>query len=636
MKKTRRLLGLFSILFILFNIYPEKLYAKDNILETELNIMINEYPLKYHKKPIVKNGRILVPLRSIFEAMGIEVNWDPAERAVYAWKDDYFVKVVIDSTLTLRNEEIYELDQSAIIYKDSTYVPLRFIGEAFGGEVIWDELSKTATVRTEFTTTPVIREFSQMDIYIDNILTKSNYKPITYNGIEMIPIEPVLKAMGIKKYMDEENNEIVCIKNNDELRINLTSNVVVLNNQYIYPVNIIFDYQGMLYLPLSLLEQAFKARTVWNSSANKVNIFNKELPFVLPVLSKESIEDAVIPQNAPTPVPKGNTRLMVSDNPENLNASSIPGETATLWQDAIKEQEDYVEHIVFGYHKNQFDFPVAVGITIENLSKDNDIEIVNPKGVARYTSRDWGIYDVGLKLAELSITDLLPPVLMKDLVVKAGETKVMDYFYVNTANLVSFQHQFVIKKKSGTGNLNYVIRTVVSKKDEIPLESIKTEPLILDPAQRHPRGSWPFARLERELPLYEAGSSQIAYSISNGITDNIFSAETSFGKEYGTVGNIGHYAVINKIKIPVANYTGSSKTIQIRLNPRGGRYGAVVKTNEGYFRVPEMSSKEVTKIIEYSLEDGQEEILEFEISNAGGSSLPIAINIITLEEENYH
>jgi len=140
----------------------------------------------------------------------------------------------------------------------------------------------------------------------------------------------------------------------------------------------------------------------------------------------------------------------------------------------------------------------------------------------------------------------------------------------------------------------------------------------------------------RELPLYEAGSSQIAYSISNGITDNIFSAETSFGKEYGTVGNIGHYAVINKIKIPVANYTGSSKTIQIRLNPRGGRYGAVVKTNEGYFRVPEMSSKEVTKIIEYSLEDGQEEILEFEISNAGGSSLPIAINIITLEEENYH
>ena len=72
----------------------------------------------------------MVPLRSIFEAMGIEVNWDPAERAVYAWKDDYFVKVVIDSTLTLRNEEIYELDQSAIIYKDSTYVPLRFIGEA--------------------------------------------------------------------------------------------------------------------------------------------------------------------------------------------------------------------------------------------------------------------------------------------------------------------------------------------------------------------------------------------------------------------------------------------------------------------------------------------------------------------------
>jgi len=45
-----------------------------------------------------------------------------------------------------------------------------------------------------------------------------------------------------------------------------------------------------------------------------------------------------------------------------------------------------------------------------------------------------------------------------------------------------------------------------------------------------------------------------------------------------------------------------------------------------------MSSKEITKIIEYVLEDGKEELIEFEITNAGGSSLPIAINIITLEE----
>jgi len=632
MKKTRYLLELFAIIFILFFAFSQNLYAKENIIETNVNIMINKDLLGYNKSPIIKNGRILVPLRSIFEAMGIEVRWDEAERAVYAWKDTNSVKVIIDSNFALRNEEIFELDQAAIIYKDSTYVPLRFIGEAFGGEVIWDELSKTATVITEIMSMPIIREFTTMNIYIDNILMKNDYKPVTYNGIKMIPLEPVLKAMGAKKYIDEETNEIVCIKYGEELRINTGSKIAVINNHLIYPISSILDYKDMLYVPLSLLEEAFKVRTFWNASSNKVAIFNKELPFVLPVLTKETIADAVIPQNAPTSVPEGNTRLMISDNPENLNEYSIPNEIATLWQDKVNEEEDIIEHIVFGYHKNQFDSPVLVGITIENLSKENDIELVNPRGVARYTSRDWGIYDVGLRLAELSISDLLPLIPMKDLVIKPGESQVIDYFYVNTDNLVSFQHQLKVKKKSGSGKLNYIIRTVVSKNDEISLDSIKDDPLPLDPYRRHPRGTWPFARLVTELPRYEAGTYQTAYSISNGLTDNIFSAETSFGREYGTIGNIGHYGVINKIKIPIANYTGSSKTIHIRLNPRGGRCGAAVKTNEGFFTVPEMSSKEITKIIEYVLEDGKEELIEFEITNAGGSSLPIAINIITLEE----
>ena len=43
-----------------------------------------------------------------------------------------------------------------------------------------------------------------------------------------------------------------------------------------------------------------------------------------------------------------------------------------------------------------------------------------------------------------------------------------------------------------------------------------------------------------------------------------------------------------------------------------------------------MNSEYASTIIEYVLEDGQEEVLEFEMMNAGGSSLPIAINIITV------
>ena len=65
--------------------------------------------------------------------MSIEVKWNAEERTVYANKDNTTVKITIDSPMVFRNEEPVELDQPAIIYKDSTYVPLRFVGEAFGG-----------------------------------------------------------------------------------------------------------------------------------------------------------------------------------------------------------------------------------------------------------------------------------------------------------------------------------------------------------------------------------------------------------------------------------------------------------------------------------------------------------------------
>ena len=59
---------------------------------------------------------------------------------------------------------------------------------------------------------------------------------------------------------------------------------------------------------------------------------------------------------------------------------------------------------------------------------------------------------MGLRLAELSISDLLPLIPMKDLVIKPGESQVIDYFYVNTDNLVSFQHQLKVKKNREAAN----------------------------------------------------------------------------------------------------------------------------------------------------------------------------------------
>lgn len=637
MKRIRKILAYGIIFTTIFNLSLTELFAQNSlkqdnkISEAKINIIINKDSFKSSKKPIIKNGRILAPLRSIFEAMAIEVEWNAKERTVYAYNKDNTVKITIDSTTALRNEERVELDQSAIIYKDSTYVPLRFIGEAFGGNVEWNPNTKTAIINTNFIIPPKIQEFTNMGIFVDKNRVNTTLKPIISNGVGMVPAEAVFKAMGVKTYNDYITGEMVGLKDGIELRISIGQKTANVNGRYIEPQGKIIDYKETLYIPLKFIEQVFGAATVWNGATKEVGIYNKEAAFTLEFLGKEFIGGGVVPNNAPKPTPEGNTRLMISDNPENLTSETLPLDAATLWQDIVEEDEEYVKHIVFGYHENKLNNPVTIGITIENLSNTNDIELVSTRGISKTSNRGWGIYDVGLKVSELSISNQLPLIPMDKTAIKSRTSQVIDDFYVSPGNLIGFQYEFKVKKRSGSGKLNYIIRTVVSKTAGLNLTSIKSDPLPLDLNNRHPRGTWAYANLTTELPIYEADSRQTAYSISNGNTDNIFSAESSFGQEYGTVGNIGHYGATYKIRVPVINNTGDTKTIRIRLNPRGGRCAAAVKTSNGFFITPEMNSEYAAIVMEYLLEDGEEEVLEFEMMNAGGSSLPIAINIITID-----
>ena len=47
-----------------------------------IQVFINGQQLAMNVSPVIKNGRTLVPLRAIFEALGVEVSWDDNTRTV--------------------------------------------------------------------------------------------------------------------------------------------------------------------------------------------------------------------------------------------------------------------------------------------------------------------------------------------------------------------------------------------------------------------------------------------------------------------------------------------------------------------------------------------------------------------------
>lgn len=99
--------------------------------------------------PIIDNGRVLVPLRAIFEQMGAKVEWDDAAKTATAVKGDITVVVKLGSAAPTINGAVKNIDVPAkIIEGGRIMAPLRFVCEAFGGTVSWDADTYTASVNT--------------------------------------------------------------------------------------------------------------------------------------------------------------------------------------------------------------------------------------------------------------------------------------------------------------------------------------------------------------------------------------------------------------------------------------------------------------------------------------------------------
>ena len=107
-------------------------------VEREISITIDNTPLHPDVPPMIQHGRTLVPLRAIFEALDVDVEWIAETRTVIGTTDDTRIELTVDSTRTLVNGVEGTLDVPATIIEGRTLVPVRFIAESTGQNVDWD------------------------------------------------------------------------------------------------------------------------------------------------------------------------------------------------------------------------------------------------------------------------------------------------------------------------------------------------------------------------------------------------------------------------------------------------------------------------------------------------------------------
>ncbi len=116
------------------------------VFVSDSQIFIAGEELYTDTKPVIKDGRTLVPVRALCEAINADVQWDDRSKTVNISMRNKTVSMKIGDKEILVNDTKQSIDVPAIIVSGRTMLPLRTVGEIMGAEVGWKEKEKRIDV----------------------------------------------------------------------------------------------------------------------------------------------------------------------------------------------------------------------------------------------------------------------------------------------------------------------------------------------------------------------------------------------------------------------------------------------------------------------------------------------------------
>lgn len=115
-------------------------------LGTQVSIVVDGQLLALDQPALMTGGRVMVPLRGVFESLSAQVTYDPIHRTILAIRGGTEVKLYLHSRQALVNGQTRMLDVPPLVIGSRVLVPLRFVSEALGAEVRWQAYNRTVNI----------------------------------------------------------------------------------------------------------------------------------------------------------------------------------------------------------------------------------------------------------------------------------------------------------------------------------------------------------------------------------------------------------------------------------------------------------------------------------------------------------
>ena len=111
----------------------------------DITVKVNDTVIRFpDQNPIIQNERTMVPIRFVAEALGYDVDWNEKDNTAVI--DDGKIILYIGTNKAKINGKSVTLDVASTVVRDRTMVPLRVIAETLDCSVDWIGETKTILI----------------------------------------------------------------------------------------------------------------------------------------------------------------------------------------------------------------------------------------------------------------------------------------------------------------------------------------------------------------------------------------------------------------------------------------------------------------------------------------------------------
>lgn len=122
------------------------LLALPSMTAKDIQLYIEGEAVAFEVAPQIIDGRAMVPIRAIFEALGASVSWEEESRTAVCQNGNSTVQMTLGKQcMMLDNRPVY-MDVSPQIVDGRLLAPARYVAECLGYTVSWEEETKTIEI----------------------------------------------------------------------------------------------------------------------------------------------------------------------------------------------------------------------------------------------------------------------------------------------------------------------------------------------------------------------------------------------------------------------------------------------------------------------------------------------------------